>query len=982
MSTDLKVSLFAAVGVDAVTRRRSRRAPPYDGIIGRKPMSPLRTGRRRRWYIITAAVLAVALAGGGLTWRLIEAHEAEERAELAAELAGEGIPPALAKHLADTIPENKIEGMEGPTSAAEEHFQALAYPDSDVSLTKSASARQAFGRLFGRGPGKGPKIPGVWTSLGPSKAVYPAFLNRHSSEYVTSGRVTALALDPDCTQVRCTLWLGAAGGGVWRTDKALAGNANWVQVSDSLPTNTVGSLFYDAARKTLYVGTGEANASGDSGAGQGVWKSTDGGNHWTALGGNAVFVGRAASSVTVDPANANTIYVSTTRSVRGVSSVTGGGTSLIPGAAKWGLYKSTDGGATFTFIHNGAADVSGCTGDAIEASGAGPCSPRGVRSFAIDPTDHTTLYAGSYSRGVWRSSDAGATWTQIKTPLVAGANTTSRPMFAVTALPNGDTRMYLGEGSAGTPKAQVWRSDSVRTGTPAFTTLTSTDPADRGYATTEYCTAQCWYDNFVVSPPGHPDIVYVGGSYVYAEDHQISNARAVVLSRDAGATWSDLTEDATSPTAPNGLHPDQHALVANPANPLQVWEGSDGGVMRTDGTLSDTSARCDTRNLSGAALRQCKWLLAAVPTSWTSLNTGLTTLQFQSLTVNPADGKDIQGGTQDNGTFETTGSSAVWPQTIFGDGGQSGFDASNAAFRVHTYYNASPDVNFTSGNPADWAWIGDPIYGTEPQAFYVPIITDPVVSGTMFVGTGHVWRTTTFGRGSMTPAEFQGHCNEFTGDFAVTCGDWQPLGAAGAAGQLINVAWGDRAGGTVAATERAAGDRSTLWAATSTGRVFVSRNADAANAADVAFTRIDPLAGTDPNRFVTGIAVDPANPLHAWISYSGYDQSTPSTPGHLFSVAYDPVAGTATWTSLDGDSSRFGLGNLPINDVAYDSLTADLFVSTDFGVLRQSVLLPGTWFVAGLGLPNVEVSGITIDVRNRQLIAATHGRGAYRLQLL
>lgn len=142
-------------------------------------------------------------------------------------------------------------------------------------------------------------------------------------------------------------------------------------------------------------------------------------------------------------------------------------------------------------------------------------------------------------------------------------------MFAVTTLPNGDTRMYVAEGSAGTPKAQVWRSDSVRVGAPTFTLLTSTDPADRGYATTDYCTGRCRYDNLVVSPPRHPDIVNVGGSYVYGEDHQISNARAVVLSHDGGATWSDLTEDATSPSAPNGLQPDQNTLVANPANPCK-----------------------------------------------------------------------------------------------------------------------------------------------------------------------------------------------------------------------------------------------------------------------------------------------------------------------------------------------------------------------------------------------------------------------------
>lgn len=921
-------------------------------------------GTKRRIVSTLAAFVAVALGVSIAAWQIGESKEARERAQLAAELHGEGMPAALAKHLANTVPEAQLDSMEGPLSAVEQHFNELAYPDTDISLDKVNAAVAAFVGVKGK---SNKNTLGVWGALGPSKAIYPAVLNRHNSEYVTSGRITALAIDPDCTNQRCTLWVGAAGGGVWRTTKALAGNGNWEQVSDSLPTNAIGSLFYDAPNHTLYVGTGEGNASGDSGAGMGIFKSTDAGDHWTAIANQTPFLSRAVTNIVPDPTNSSILYASTTRGVRGVSSVTGGGVSLVPGAAMWGLYKSTNGGASWTFIHDGNSSTGVCV---ISSSPANPCSPRGVRSFAIDPVDHNTIYAGSYSRGVWRSSDAGATWTQIKAPLSAGGDTLSNPQFAVTKLSNGDTRMYVGEGTAGSPAARFWRSDSVRTGSPVFTDLTSSSPADRGYATFMYCTGQCWYDNFVYSPPGQPDMVYLGGSYVYGEDHMISNARGVVLSRDAGSTWSDLTEDATSPTAPNGLHPDQHAIISNPSNPLQVWEGSDGGLMRTDGTLADTSSRCASRGLDPTSLQQCQWLLSAVPGSWTSLNIGLNTLQFQSLTVNPANPKDIQGGTQDNGTFETTGSSVVWPQTIFGDGGQSGFDSTDAAFRMHTYFGANPDVNFTSGDPTGWGYIGDPLQ-TEAAAFYVPIITDPVVHNTMFVGTGHVWRTTTGGIGSMTVAQFQSHCNELTGDFTVQCGDWQPLGGP----SLVSGSLGDRAGGTMAAVERATSDSSTLWAATSTGRVFVSQNADAANPASVSFARIDSLSTSDPNRFVSGIQVDPANPLHAWISYSGYSASTPSTPGHVFSVTYNPGAGTATWVSVDN-----GLGDLPANDVALDSNTGDLYLSNDFTVLR----LPSggsAWVLAGAGLPNVEVSGITMDAAHRQLLAATHGRGAYRLAL-
>jgi hypothetical protein len=151
--------------------------------------------------------------------------------------------------------------------------------------------------------------------------------------------------------------------------------------------------------------------------------------------------------------------------------------------------------------------------------------------------------------------------------------------------------------------------------------------------------------------------------------------------------------------------------------------------------------------------------------------------------------------------------------TMIGDGGQSGFDAANPDFRFHTFYDASPDVNFSKGDMADWNWIADPIFGTGGQ-FYVPIITDPKVSKTMFVGAGNVWRTKTWGMGTMTLDEFRGHCNEWFGDFTVQCGDWVQI----ASPSLVSSSRGDRAGGAMAAVERTASDTSTAWAASTSTR--------------------------------------------------------------------------------------------------------------------------------------------------------------------
>lgn len=161
--------------------------------------------------------------------------------------------------------------------------------------------------------------------------------------------------------------------------------------------------------------------------------------------------------------------------------------------------------------------------------------------------------------------------------------------------------------------------------------------------------------------------------------------------------------------------------------------------------------------------------------------------------------------------------------------------------------------------------------------------------------------------------------------------------------------------------------------------MFISNNANAV-AVLVTYTRLDnkPSATAAPGRFVSSIYVDPANPNHAWISYSSYSALTPSKPGHVFEVTYNPATSDATWSSLDGGSGP--IGDLPVTDLVRDDVTGDLYAATDFGVAR----LPNgtsTWIAAGSGLPMVEVIGLTIVPSARVLYAATHGRSAWQLTL-
>jgi hypothetical protein len=929
--------------------------------------------------------------------------------------------------------------LEGPRTAEAEKAATRMSPGEGFPLEGAVIGHREMARISSSDDDDS-EAPHRWTSIGPSKAVFPIATSRTNAEYVTSGRVTALAIDPRCRvsdasasrddeDRRCRLFVAAAGGGIWRTDRPFSTTPRWEFISDGFDTNAIGTLAIDPRDPdVIYAGTGEPNASADSAAGLGLYRSDNGGARWRRLTSRLTFDGPAGpvtvangfndlsiSSIAIDPHDARTIYVATTLGIRGISATAGG--VLAANIAAPGLYKTTDGGSTFVQIWNG--------GGAVCAPASGPClTSWGVDKVALDPDDSRIIYAAATDVGIWRSwgGDNGGAFSQIFFSQNQANVGSDRTDFAITRLANGKTRIYAGTGATGafagfpaplTAESQVWRIDDAKrpAGTliaeeqlvvpgglpPAaggWKKLTSASVADPGYATFDFCTGQCWYDIGVYSPVGRPDTVYVIGSYTYNEAYRLSNARAVLRSTTAGepdplnnnVTFTDLTFDAQTPdptspdylSAATAIHPDQHALVFAPGNPDIWFEGSDGGVIRSSGQYASISATCPARvgNSSPARLLTCQRLLSAVPTRIISLNTGLNTLQFQHLSINPNNPRgELQGGTQDNGTFQFEGSSNVWLESVGGDGGLSGFDASNPANRFHTYFGANADINLASGDPTQWLYISDPLVKSkESVRFYMPIVPDPRADrgGTIFAGLQWVWRTTANGG---NPGFLAANCNEF-GPFTNSgqCGDWKHLG-----NRRLT-------GGTVSFIARAPGDTGTLWAGTASGRVYIFKNADAADPATAGqFEVSDALVANNstPARFISGIVIDPENPNHGWVSFGGYSASHPTgqnaVAGHVFEVTWDGVSPHATFTSLDG--SGFGaLGDLPVNAIVRDDVTGDLYVGNDFAVLRRDAR-SGHWHMASRGMPMVEISSLAINSTSRVLYAATHGRGAWRLDL-
>ena len=942
--------------------------------------------------VLVGGVAALAIAGGAAAFFALREHESRqgELREFAKRTALQQVrlPVPFA---GEKFVRGKEATREARSGAAQEQYENRAFPRETITLTQVRRASTAFRRAEDR-PRARDLAP--WREIGPSVMdVVSEATQTGGLPTQWSGRITSLAISPSCDVSSCRLLVGAAGGGVWATDNAMAAHPTWVSSSDGLASNSIGSLTIDpndTSGKTVYAGTGEESGSGDSEAGVGLYKSTDAGKTWTLVAGSVpVSKDRSIGSVAIDPTDAHHIFLGTAVARHGSSSSNGGRFSP-PGAPPVGLYESTDGGATFAPALINDQDVVDPT-----SAGGNDFFRGGVTKVEFDPNNSARVYVAMFGYGLYRKT--GAATPELIYASQDPANFFAiRYEFALATLPGGATRVYLGEGldeitdnnGVVIDGARLYRIDDASvpaatltdgTANPGWTALSDSTDGTPGYASFDFCQAQCSYDMFVASPAGRPDEVWIGGSMQYGElppypGADRSNGRAVQRSTDAGQSFTDMTGDARTPF--EDMHPDQHDVVFASSNPDVAFVGSDGGLIRTSGDYTDGSAACDTRDLTGTDLADCKAWLASIPTVLTTINDGLATVQFQSLSVDPKNPLgNVLGGTQDNGTLGYTGT-PNWQSFISGDGGQSGFDAADSNIRYHMYFDAQGDVNFHGNNPQTWDWIFDgPAFSDENRSFYVPMIADPKVGGTAFVGLESVWRTLDNGG----PQDFlDNHCSVLGGPkgdqlFTGNCGDWVPVG--GANGNLVSGPAADKGGSYTVAIERAPSDRKTMWVGTRRGRVFVSTNADAKNPDDVTYLRID--TPNQPRRFVSGISIDEKDPNHAIVSFSGYGAYTPSTPGHVFDVRVRPGRGTATWTDISKD-----IGDQPVTDVALDSGTGDIYAATDFGVLR---LRRGavSWREAATGLPPVAVYGLTIAPlrRGHVLYAATHGRGAFRVTL-
>jgi photosystem II stability/assembly factor-like uncharacterized protein len=687
-----------------------------------------------------------------------------------------------------------------------------------------------------------PTTPGAptWSSLGP---VTTQQVGRTTGTVENvSGRISAEAIDS-----AGNIYAGAAGGGLWKFDQ---GTGTWTALTDSLPTLAVGAIAIDPADDgTIYLGTGEADLSGDSHFGDGIWKSSNGGADWTHLGetsgGNYMF-DRATISrlLAVRSGGRTTLYVATLRGRGGERRVSP------PTNQVWGVYRSTDGGNNWTLLK-------GTTNPA-----------HGATDLEVDPSNPTTLYASFWGDGMYKSNNAKQTqWHPIMNGLPGNAlwaASGTRFSIAATKGAGGVTRLYAGfdfyDNKGRYHPSRLYRSDDAGGSWAALPTTGENGPID---SVGNYCDIQCTYDNVVVADPSDPNIVYAGGEYNYG-----LASGGIYRSVDGGTTWQSLGYD---------LHPDFHALAIDPSDPAHIAIGNDGGVWQS----SDRGGR----PFSGGDISDV---------DWENLNSGLTITQFDSIDyADPTHPNRYWGGTQDNGTQRKSSGSSTWFDIPGGDGGQVLVDHNDTSATNWTfgeYFGISPyrvqDGGLFFG---DVAGISSGINTSDRSEFYAPWVMNQANGNQLFYGTYRVYRTDN--AETDNPGDVRWHA--ISGDLTSGC-----TGAAPNGGRNCTItAVGHSEGGTA------------LWAGTQEGYVWVAPDAGTSN--NPHWVRVDTNGpgGALANRPVTSFAVDRSNWRIAYVSYAGYNAADPGHRGHVFRT----TDGGQSWTDVSGDLPEGPVNSVVLN---------------------------------------------------------------------
>jgi photosystem II stability/assembly factor-like uncharacterized protein len=345
---------------------------------------------------------------------------------------------------------------------------------------------------------------------------------RNIGSAVMSGRISAIAALWRGDQL--DLYVGAASGGVWKSQD---GGTTFKPVFDKQPVQSIGAIAIDPSHPdTVWVGTGESWMRNSVSIGEGVFKSSDGGQTWDRMGLPAT---EHISKIIVDPSNSDTVYVCAPG-------------KLWSDSPDRGLYKTTDGGKTWALILKGPNLSTGCS------------------TLAMDPQDPNTLLAGTWDfrrkgwtfrsggegpdspsgSGLFKTTDGGKTWTKLDADSAKGLPKGPWGRLALAYAPSDRNRVY----------ALVENVKSA---------LYISNDGGKTWAEGDKSSSMVWrpfyFANLIVDPTNpnrlfKPDL-------------------SLIVSEDGGKSFS---------SAQGGAHADGHDLWIDPKDPKHVIVGDDGGL--------------------------------------------------------------------------------------------------------------------------------------------------------------------------------------------------------------------------------------------------------------------------------------------------------------------------------------------------------------------------------------------------------------------
>lgn len=708
------------------------------------------------------------------------------------------------------------------------------------------------------------------------------------------GRTRAIAFDVS-DGTNSTIIAGGVSSGVFRTTNL---GSSWTKVSANDEIHNVTAIAQDTRvgqQNVWYYGTGEGlgnSASlGSAYRGFGIWKSTDGGLTWARLVNSSPsdletfecedYIWRIA----VDPTNGN-VY------------------AAIPNA----IIRSTDGGANWSIVIG-----AGCA-NSIAVQTDVVISPTGVVYAAFSGE------AGTANDGVWRSisGDLGSFTRIAGNASPAGWNAAADYGRVVLALAPSDEAilyaLYDNETGGGcitpAPEADFFRYDTL---TNNWTNLSANLPDEAGCLSgNDPFAIQGGYDLCVAVKPDDPNTVFVGGTNVYR-------------STDGFSTTGNTTRiggyvnSGSYGLYPNH-HPDIHILVFAPnsgggfdENEI-LFTGTDGGIHNGD--------------------------ITEPTVSWNSMNNDYVTYQYYHAAISPVIGSNtLIGGTQDNGTTETT-TGSNHSRILGGDGVAVGIAKGGSPYYLGTQ----------NGSIRRFVGSSTTITPNGSNSIFVTYFhLDPENTEYLYYASRNtIYRTTSAS--------------------SVSSGTWEEMTGIGGAmgGDIRSMATSKGSGYDVSDANRK------LFIGTANGEVWRLDDPAFAGTGTVPVEITPPAASTG---LVSSISVNPVNDNEVMITYSNYGISS------VFHTTNANVA-NPTWTNIEG--------NIPLPSFRASSIvdagSGNTFylVGTSVGLYCTQTLAGGATVWSRVGPNSIGfalVSQLALRPVDNFLVAGTHGNGMYMLEV-